>query len=89
MEKLLKYELQRQGVDAELSGRAKNIYSIHQKMEKYAEMGKSFNDIYDLIAIRVLVDSVADCYHALGRQVCRQNWLECRQWGASEWNILD
>ena len=35
-------------------------------MEKYAEMGKSFNDIYDLIAIRVLVDSVADCYHALG-----------------------
>jgi guanosine-3',5'-bis(diphosphate) 3'-pyrophosphohydrolase len=66
VEKILRYELQRQGVQAELSGRAKNIYSIHQKMQKYAEMGKSFNDIYDLIAIRVLVNSVADCYHALG-----------------------
>ncbi len=64
--KLLRYELTRQGIQAELSGRAKNTYSIHQKMLKYAEMGKSFNDIYDLLAIRVLVDSVADCYHALG-----------------------
>ena len=35
-------------------------------MQKYSEMGKSFNDIYDLLAIRVLVDSLADCYHALG-----------------------
>ncbi len=66
VEKILRYELQRQGVQAELSGRAKNIFSIHQKMQKYLEMGKSFNDIYDLIAIRVLVSSVADCYHALG-----------------------
>ncbi|HXH20761.1 MAG TPA: bifunctional (p)ppGpp synthetase/guanosine-3',5'-bis(diphosphate) 3'-pyrophosphohydrolase [Dehalococcoidia bacterium] len=66
VEKILRYELQRQGVQAELSGRAKNIFSIYQKMQKYAEMGKSFNDIYDLIAIRVLVNSVADCYHALG-----------------------
>ncbi len=66
VEKLLRYELERQGVHAELSGRAKNIFSIHQKMQKYSEMGKSFNDIYDLLAIRVLVDSVSDCYHALG-----------------------
>jgi len=66
VEKILRYELQRQGVQADLSGRAKNIYSIFQKMQKYTEMGKSFNDIYDLIAIRVLVDNVADCYHALG-----------------------
>ncbi len=64
--KLLRYELERQGVKAELSGRAKNIFSIHQKMQKYADMGKSFNDIYDLLAIRVLVDTIADCYHALG-----------------------
>jgi GTP pyrophosphokinase len=66
VEKLLRYELARQDVKADLSGRAKHIYSIHQKMEKYAQMGKSFNDIYDLMAIRVLVDSIADCYHALG-----------------------
>jgi guanosine-3',5'-bis(diphosphate) 3'-pyrophosphohydrolase len=66
VEKMLRYELQRQNVQAELSGRAKRVYSIHQKMQRYAEMGKSCNDIYDLLAIRVLVDSVADCYHALG-----------------------
>jgi guanosine-3',5'-bis(diphosphate) 3'-pyrophosphohydrolase len=66
VEKILRYELQRQGVQAELSGRAKNSFSIYQKMQKYSEMGKSFNDIYDLIAIRVLVNTVADCYHALG-----------------------
>ena len=66
VEKLLRYELTRQGIEAELSGRAKHAFSIHQKMSKYAEMGKSFNDIYDLLAIRVLVESVADCYHALG-----------------------
>src|SRR4051812_46867650 len=52
VEKLLHYEMERQGIKAELSGRAKHTYSIHQKMQKYAEMGKSFNDIYDLLAIR-------------------------------------
>ena len=66
VEKLLRYELERQGIRAELSGRAKHSFSIHQKMLKYADLGKSFNDIYDLIALRVLVDDVADCYHALG-----------------------
>jgi GTP pyrophosphokinase len=66
VEKLLRYELTRQGIQAELSGRAKHIFSINQKMQKYAEMGKSFNDIYDLIALRLLVDNVTDCYHALG-----------------------
>ncbi|HWC28516.1 MAG TPA: bifunctional (p)ppGpp synthetase/guanosine-3',5'-bis(diphosphate) 3'-pyrophosphohydrolase, partial [Dehalococcoidia bacterium] len=66
IEKLLRYELSRQDIVADMSGRAKSIFSIHQKMLKYTEMGKSFNDIYDLIAIRVLVHSLADCYHALG-----------------------
>ena len=66
VEALLRQELDHQGVRAELSGRAKHAYSIHLKMRKYAEMGKSFNDIYDLLAIRVLVESVTDCYHALG-----------------------
>ncbi|HEU0074573.1 MAG TPA: bifunctional (p)ppGpp synthetase/guanosine-3',5'-bis(diphosphate) 3'-pyrophosphohydrolase [Dehalococcoidia bacterium] len=66
VEKLLRYELGRADIVADLSGRAKSTYSIHQKMQKYTEMGKSFNDIYDLLAIRVLVHSLADCYHALG-----------------------
>jgi GTP pyrophosphokinase len=66
VEKLLRYELSRADIVVELSGRAKSTYSINLKMQKYAEMGKSFNDIYDLLAIRVLVHTLADCYHALG-----------------------
>ena len=66
VEKLLRYELGQSDIVAELSGRAKSIYSIHLKMRKYTEMGKSFNDIYDLLAIRVLVHTLADCYHTLG-----------------------
>src|SRR5258707_202121 len=43
--KLLNHELESQGIKSELSGRAKHVYSIHLKMKRYAEMGKSFNDI--------------------------------------------
>ena len=48
---------------AEISGRPKHLYSIYQKM---TQKGKDFNEIYDLIALRVIVDSVKDCYGALG-----------------------
>ncbi len=54
------------GITAEVTGRAKHIYSIAQKMDRYANQSKSFDQIYDLMAMRVFVDSVADCYHALG-----------------------
>jgi len=54
------------GIKAEVTGRAKHIYSIHQKMQRYAEQGKAFDQIYDLLAVRVFVDSVGECYHALG-----------------------
>ena len=63
---VLRREFDAQGLEAEISGRPKHIYSIHQKMERYAAQGKHFNDIYDLLALRVQVDSVADCYTALG-----------------------
>src|SRR3990172_4910967 len=66
VEKILRDELAKQGVEAEVLGRAKHIYSIYQKVEKYEAQGKSFNEIYDLMALRVLVNSVADCYSALG-----------------------
>jgi guanosine-3',5'-bis(diphosphate) 3'-pyrophosphohydrolase len=66
VETILKEELDRQGIHAEVTGRAKHIYSIHQKMRKYAEQGKSFSEIYDLLALRVLVETVSDCYNALG-----------------------
>lgn len=66
VETILKEELVRQGIQAEVTGRAKHIYSIYQKMQKYAEQGKSFSEIYDLLALRVLVETVSDCYNALG-----------------------
>ncbi len=66
VEKIVNKELSKAGVKAEVQGRAKHIYSIYQKMEKYEAQGKTFDEIYDLMALRVLVDTVADCYNALG-----------------------
>ena len=63
---ILRAEFNRAGLRAEVSGRPKHIYSIHQKMEKYAVSGKQFNDIHDLFALRVLVSTVADCYTVIG-----------------------
>ncbi len=54
------------GIKAKVSGRPKHIYSIYRKMTKYDAQGKEFSDIHDLSALRVLVDSVSDCYKALG-----------------------
>ncbi len=51
------------GIHAEISGRAKHFYSIYSKMTK---KGREFNEIYDLTAMRVKVDSVKDCYGAVG-----------------------
>jgi GTP pyrophosphokinase len=51
------------GVTADISGRPKHLYSIYQKMSR---KGKDFNEIYDLIALRIIVDSVKDVYGALG-----------------------
>jgi len=56
-------ELAAVGITAEISGRPKHLYSIYQKM---AGKGKDFNEIFDLIALRVIVDSVKDVYGALG-----------------------
>lgn len=46
----------------EIKGRSKSIYSIYKKLDK----GKSFNEIYDLLALRVFVDTEAECYQVLG-----------------------
>jgi GTP pyrophosphokinase len=51
------------GVKAEIAGRPKHIYSIWRKMQR---KGLNFEQIYDVRAVRVLVDSIADCYAALG-----------------------
>jgi guanosine-3',5'-bis(diphosphate) 3'-pyrophosphohydrolase len=62
----LKEEFDKVGLKAEISGRPKHIFSIYQKMQKYEAVGKHFDDIHDLLALRVLVTTVADCYNALG-----------------------
>jgi len=59
----LKDRLDASGMVSEVSGRAKHLYSIYQKMHK---QGKDFGQIYDLVAVRVLVESVKDCYAVLG-----------------------
>ncbi len=61
-EELLR-ELGALGIGAEISGRAKHFYSIYAKMTK---KGREFNEIYDLTAMRVIVESVKDCYGAVG-----------------------
>lgn len=54
--------LKQNGIKHEIKGRAKSIYSIFRKLDK----GKAWSDIYDLLAIRILVDKENECYLALG-----------------------
>jgi GTP pyrophosphokinase len=59
----LRSELDAAGINADISGRAKHIYSIWRKMQR---KGLQFSQIYDVRAVRVLVPHVRDCYTALG-----------------------
>jgi GTP pyrophosphokinase len=59
----LKSALREAGVEAEITGRGKHIYSIYRKMRS---KGRSFDEIYDVIGLRVLVEDRKDCYGALG-----------------------
>jgi len=59
----LRVALDKAGIKAEIAGRPKHIYSIWRKMQK---KGLSFEQIFDVRAVRLLVDSIADCYAALG-----------------------
>ncbi len=55
--------LAEQGFAAEVTGRAKHFYSVHRKMK---DQGCDFEQVYDILAFRICVESVADCYAALG-----------------------
>ena len=68
----LREELASYGITADVTGRPKGIYSTYRKMEKYRTQGKDFGDIYDLFALRVLVNEPAECYRSLG--VVHQMW---------------
>lgn len=60
---LVEEDLRRDGIEATVTGRQKHFYSVYQKM---VVRGRDFNDIYDLVGIRVLVNDVKDCYAVLG-----------------------
>lgn len=59
----LKDNLEKSGIDSEIEGRPKHFYSIYRKMVK---KNKTVDQIFDLTAVRILVDTVKDCYAALG-----------------------
>lgn len=56
-------KLAEMGISADLSGRPKHLYSVYKKM---STKNKQFNEIYDLLAIRIIVDNIKDCYATLG-----------------------
>jgi guanosine-3',5'-bis(diphosphate) 3'-pyrophosphohydrolase len=59
---VLRSHFEKLGINAEITGRPKHFYSIYTKMKK----GRDFSTIYDLTAVRVIVENVKDCYGALG-----------------------
>jgi guanosine-3',5'-bis(diphosphate) 3'-pyrophosphohydrolase len=63
-------DLSLEGIAAQVTGRQKHLYSVYQKM---VVRGREFNDIYDLVGIRVLVEDVRDCYAVLGSIHARWN----------------
>lgn len=63
LEGIIQEALSRQGIEANVQGRMKNMYSLHQKMQRKS---LDFDDIYDFIAFRVIVEDTPACYHVLG-----------------------
>ncbi|MCU0623907.1 MAG: bifunctional (p)ppGpp synthetase/guanosine-3',5'-bis(diphosphate) 3'-pyrophosphohydrolase [Gemmatimonadaceae bacterium] len=71
----LEEELRRARIEVvEVSGRVKHLWSIHKKMEARE---KDYDEIYDLLAIRVIVNTVPECYHALG--VIHDGWTPVQE----------
>jgi guanosine-3',5'-bis(diphosphate) 3'-pyrophosphohydrolase len=67
---MLRERLAAENIEAEIQGRPKHLYSIYNKMQK---QDIDLNEVYDLIALRVIVNSVPECYHALG--VVHDLWM--------------
>ena len=62
----LKTELEKSNIKSLIYGRAKHLYSIYKKINRYQEIGRKFNEIHDLFALRILTNNVDDCYKTLG-----------------------
>lgn len=60
---IIRQKLKEEGIQAEVTGRPKHIYSIYRKMK---EKERSFEEIYDVRGVRILLPEVKDCYHVLG-----------------------
>lgn len=67
---IIRREFEKEGIKAEVQGRPKHLHSIYQKMLR---QDLNFDEIYDLTAVRIIVDTVGDCYHALG--VVHDQWM--------------
>ncbi len=75
MREPLRQALEKAGIkDVDVTGRPKNLWSIHKKIQS---RGLPYESIYDLMAIRVLVNSVPDCYHALG--IIHSQWTPLQE----------
>ena len=62
IEEQIRQALKKQKIEAEITGRAKHLYSIYRKMKRD---NATLDQIYDLFALRIIVNSVKDCYAAL------------------------
>jgi GTP diphosphokinase / guanosine-3',5'-bis(diphosphate) 3'-diphosphatase len=67
-------ELRNAGIPCEVYGRPKHLWSIHRKM---VQRGRPYEEIYDLMAIRVVADTIANCYHALG--IIHNKWTPLQE----------
>jgi len=74
LRKPLEEELRNNGIPCEVYGRPKHLYSIHRKM---VHRDKPYEEIYDLMAIRVITDNVGNCYHALG--IIHNQWTPLQE----------
>lgn len=59
----ISHDVEKSGIKAQITGRAKHYYSIYAKMKR---QNITFNDLYDVTAVRVIVDSIKECYEVLG-----------------------
>src|SRR3546814_14769618 len=71
------------GIEAEVSGREKSLYSIYTKM---VEQKKTFSDVLDIYGFRVIVHTLPECYLALGRSEERRVGKECVSTCRSRWS---